>query len=193
MTLPRRPARRPRPVGRGWSARVDEARWALAKVPSRAAAQAIGLAPRQFHRAPSVPPLPSDGCSVPDLCHGWSVHVKFHLLARRPRSRCGRSMSAATNRRACSHVFRSGYSRLLCALQSRGDCVSASWGEELRHAARSRRNNSDAPARILASGQVWVSGATPLPSLQGLKGVRGPRLSAGRSFADNQAESRIGG
>jgi len=84
MTLPRRPARRPRPVGRGWSARVDEAKWALARVPSRAAAQAIGLAPRQFHRAPSVPPLPSDGCSVPDLCHGWSVHVKFHLLARRP-------------------------------------------------------------------------------------------------------------
>src|SRR6266480_2598448 len=84
MTLPRRPARRPRPVGRGWSARVDEARWALARVPSRAAAQAIGFAPRQFHRAPSVPPLPSDGCSVPDLCHGWSVHVKFHLLAGRP-------------------------------------------------------------------------------------------------------------
>ena len=56
-------------------------------------------------------------------------------------------------------------------------------GEELRHAARFRAIIAGTPSRILASANfgLWSDILSPR---SGRQGVCGPRLSAGRSFAD---------
>src|SRR6185437_258603 len=76
---------------------------------------------------------------------------------------------------------------------SSDDTESLPRGEELRHAARSRRNNPDAPARILASGQVWVPGATPLPSFQGCRvyAARAPVRAARCKDSGREPKRRV--